>query len=122
MFANEFAATSEHIGQPKKTTPSTAIQVLKQRVSRRLRRKKRANAGQLNLSLEGGPVSLPRFWQRRFYNFHVWSLKKRVEKLHDMHMNPLKRKLVDHPKDWPWSSFSFYSNPKQALIRVDPVR
>jgi hypothetical protein len=32
---------------------------------------------------------------------NVWSLKKRVEKLHYMHMNPLKRKLVDHPKDWP---------------------
>jgi len=32
----------------------------------------------------------------------------------------LKRKLVDHPKNWPWSSFSFYSN-KHGLIRVDPV-
>jgi hypothetical protein len=38
-----------------------------------------------------------------------------------MHMNPLKRKLVDHPRDWPWSSFSFYSDPKQGLIRVDPI-
>jgi hypothetical protein len=36
-------------------------------------------------------------------------------------MNPLKRKLVDHPKDWPWSSFSFYSNLKHGLIRVDPI-
>jgi hypothetical protein len=23
--------------------------------------------------------------------------------------------------DWPWSSFSFYANPKHGLIRVDPV-
>jgi hypothetical protein len=38
-----------------------------------------------------------------------------------MHMNPLKRKLVDHPRDWPWSSFSFYSDFKSGLIRVDPV-
>jgi hypothetical protein len=52
---------------------------------------------------------------------NVWSLKKRVEKLHYMHRNPLKRKLVDHPKAWPWSSFSFYSNLKNGLIRVDPV-
>ena len=44
-----------------------------------------------------------------------------VEKLPYMHMNPLKRKLVHHPKDWPWSSFSFYSNLKSGLIRVDPV-
>ena len=36
-------------------------------------------------------------------------------------MNPLKRKLVNHPRDWPWSSFSFYSQLKGGLIRVDPV-
>jgi REP element-mobilizing transposase RayT len=52
---------------------------------------------------------------------NVWSQKKFAEKLHYMHMNPLKRKLVLHPKDWPWSSFLFYSNPKHGLIRVDPV-
>jgi putative transposase len=109
------------ISEPTKGTPSTVIQVLKQRVSRRLRRKKRARAGQLNLLFASGDDSLPRFWQRRFYDFNVWSLKKRVEKLHYMHMNPLKRKLVHHLKDWPWSSFSFYSNLKQGLIRIDPV-
>jgi putative transposase len=110
------------IGEPTKGTPSTVIQVLKQRVSRRLRRKKRAFPGQLNLNFESGEPQQPRIWQRRFYDFNVWSLKKRVEKLHYMHMNPLKRRLVDHPKDWPWSSFSFYSNPKHGWIRVDPVR
>ena len=119
------------ISEPAKGTPSTVIQVLKQRVSRRLRRKKRAPSGQWNLIFASGEDSLPRFWQRRFYDFRmrailvarrniVWSLKKRVEKLHYMRRNPLKRKLVDHPKDWPWSSFSFSSNLKSGLIRVDP--
>jgi putative transposase len=110
------------IGEPAKGTPSTVVQVLKQRASRRVRRRKRAPAAQLNLTFGRGECALPRFWQRRFYDFNVWSLKKRVEKLHYMHMNPLKRKLVDHPRDWPWSSFSFYSNPKHGLIPVDPVR
>src|SRR5579864_5934884 len=110
------------IGEPNQATPSTVIQVLKQRVSRRLRRKKRAIAGQLNLNFECGEPSQPRMWQRRFYDFNVWSLKKRVEKLHYMHMNPLKRKLVDYPRDWPWSSFSFYANPNHGLIRIDPIR
>jgi REP-associated tyrosine transposase len=109
------------ISEPAKGTPSTVIQVLKQRVSRRLRRKKRDAAGQFCLPFAGGGEALRRFWQRRFYDFNVWSLKKRVEKLHYMHMNPLKRKLVDHPRDWPWSSFSFYSDLKCGLIRVDPV-
>jgi putative transposase len=109
------------ISEPAKGTPSTVIQVLKQRVSRRLRRKRRAPAGQLNLTFAIGDDSLPRFWRRRFYDFNVWRLKKRVEKLHYMHMNPLNRKLADHPKDWPWSSLCFYSNLKRGLIRVDLV-
>ena len=121
-----YVVMPEHIhllmSEPTIGTPPTAIQVLKQRVSRWLRRKKRANAGQLDLSFEYREKSQPRFWQRNFYDFNVWSLKKRVEKLHYIHMNPLKRKLVDHPKDWPWSSCSFYSNPKHGLIRIDPVR
>src|ERR1700676_5320165 len=120
-----YVAMPDHIhlliSEPAKGTPSTVIQVLKQRVSRRLRRKTRTPAAQLNLLFAGGDDWLPRFWQHRFYDFNVWSLKKRVEKLHYMHMNPLKRKLVAHPKDWPWSSFSFYSKPKHGLIRVDPV-
>jgi putative transposase len=109
------------ISEPAKGTPSTVIQVLKQRTSRRLRRKRRRPTGQLNLIFASGEDWLPRFWQRRFYDFNVWSLKKRVEKLHYMHMNPLKRKLVDHPRDWPWSSFSFYANPKHGLICIDPI-
>ena len=120
-----YVVMPEHVhlllSEPAKGTPSTIIQVLKQRVSRRLRRKRQAPAAQLSLLFAGDDDSLPRFWQRRFYDFNVWSLKKRVQKLHYMHMNPLKRKLVDHPKDWPWSSFSFYSNLKHGLIRVDPV-
>ena len=52
------------ISEPAKGTPSTVIQVLKQRVSRRLRRNRRAPAGQLKLRFEGGEDSLPRFWQR----------------------------------------------------------
>src|SRR5579864_1426609 len=64
------------IAKPAKGTPSTVIQVLKQRVSRRLRRNKRAFAGQLNLNFESGEPSQPRMWQRRFYGFNVWSLKE----------------------------------------------
>jgi putative transposase len=109
------------ISEPVKGTPSTVIQVLKQRVSRRLRRKKRKPTAQLNMTFARSDDSLPRIWQRRFYDFNVWSLKKRVEKLQYMHLNPLKRKLADHPKDWPWSSFSFYSKLQHGLIKIDPV-
>ena len=111
------------ISEPAQGTPSSALQVLKQRVSRRLRSKPRQKVftQQLRLPFRQAHDFLPRFWQPRFYDFNVWSQTKFVEKLHYMHMNPVKRKLVAHPKDWPWSSFSFYLNPKHGLIRVDPV-
>jgi putative transposase len=110
------------ISEPSKGTPSTVIQVIKQRVSRRLRRKRPAQARQLRLHFAEEEDLPRRFWPRRFYDFNVWSLKKRVEKLHYMHMNPVERKLVAHPKDWPWSSFLFYSKPPSGLIPIDPIR
>src|SRR6266581_8977092 len=53
-----YVAMPEHIhlliSEPVKGTPSTVIQVLKQRVLRRLRRTRRAPAGQLNLIFASG--------------------------------------------------------------------
>ena len=109
------------ISEPAKGTPSTIMQVLKQRVSRQLRRKTRASTRQLKLRFQSSDHSSPQFWQPRFYDFNVWSQKKFVEKLQYMHMNPLKRKLVVHPKDWPWSSFSFYAKTDSVLVRIDPM-
>ena len=59
------------ISEPSKGTPSTVMQVLKQRVSRRMRRKKRKamSTQQLKLRFQGFDHSLPQFWQPRFYDF-----------------------------------------------------
>ena len=117
-----YVVMPEHIhllmSEPAKGTPSTAIQVLKQRVSRRLRRKKRANAGQLNLSFAGGENSQPRFWQRRFYDFNVWSQRKRIEKLCYMHDNPVKDGLVEEPKQWEWSSYRSYVLGEAGKVKI----
>jgi putative transposase len=111
------------ISEPAKGTPSTVMQVLKQRVSRRLRRKPRRkmSSPQLSLRFTGCNHALPQFWQARFYDFNVWSQRKFVEKLQYMHMNPPNRRLVAHPKDWPWSSFSFYAKRDSGLVRIDPM-
>jgi putative transposase len=110
------------ISEPEKGTPSTVMQVLKQTVSRRLRGKRRRKAeSQLALPFRESE-SLPRqFWQRRFHDFNVWSHKKRREKLEYMHMNPVKRKLVRDPKDWPWSSYSHYEKGEEGIVRIDDV-
>ena len=44
------------------------------------------------------------------------------EKLDYMHANPVKRRLVKHPKDWLWSSFSFYATGEAGLISLDCLR
>ena len=53
------------IGEPARGTPSTAMQVLKQRVSRRLRGRRKVRAGQLELALENGEELPARFWRIR---------------------------------------------------------
>lgn len=111
------------ISEPARGTPSTVMQVLKQRVSRKLRRKRqRATPAQLGFRFHSFANTLPQFWQPRFYDFNVWSAKKLGEKLEYMHANPVKRRLVRHPKDWPWSSFLFYEQKVPVLVRIDPIR
>jgi putative transposase len=110
------------ISEPKKETPSKVLQVLKQRVSRAMRgKKRRSSQAQLSLKFPGEAGGLRRFWQKRFYDFNVWSPEKLREKLNYIHANPVQRKLVQHPKEWPWSSWSFYANGDCGLVRIDPV-
>ena len=93
------------ISEPAVGTPGTVLQVVKQRVSRTLR--------------DESVTPTKGFWERRFYDFNVWSLKKRVEKIHYMHMNPVTRGLVSVPADWAWSSFRFYQYGEVGLCPPD---
>ena len=36
-----------------------------------------------------------------------------------MQANLVIRELVNDPKDWPWSSWTFYEKSEVGLIRVD---
>jgi REP-associated tyrosine transposase len=104
------------ISESKFADPSTVVRVLKQRVARRLLCTRRKRAGQLELF---GP---PRqFWQKRFYDFNVFTAKKRIEKLKYMHRNPVKRGLVPSPELWRWSSFNFYASESVYIVNVEPV-
>jgi len=56
----------------KGTTPSTVMQLLKQRVSRKMRkRKKTGRAGQLEFAFGETVEDARSFWQARFYDFNV---------------------------------------------------
>jgi hypothetical protein len=51
----------------------------------------------------------PHVWQRRFYDFNIWSEHKRIEKLRYMLRNPVKSGLVLEPGQWEWSSYRTYA-------------
>jgi putative transposase len=78
------------------------LQVLKQKTSRKLKKK-----------------GEKQFWQRRYYDFNVHSEFKRVEKLRYMHRNPVKRGLVAKPEDWEWSSFMHYATGKIGKVEIE---
>ena len=62
-----------------------------------------------------------RVWQRGGYDMNIWSPKKINEKLDYMHNNPVVRKLVAQPGDWPWSSWRFYDLNDTSLLPMDPI-
>jgi putative transposase len=110
------------IGESKKGTPSTVVHSLKLRVSKRMRRgRQKQSTTQRTLPFREGGRELPQFWQKRFYDFNVYSAAKRREKLEYMHRNPVTRRLVNDPKDWLWSSYAFYSGRGTPLMEMDVV-
>jgi putative transposase len=116
-----YVVMPEHIhllvSEPSEADLSRVMQVLKQRVARRvlnvLRRRKRPDQTSL---WDGNPEH---FWQRRFYDFNVWSDHKRIEKLRYMHRNPARRRLVIEPDQWLWSSFRFYAYGEPGLVVIN---
>ncbi len=119
-----YVVMPEHVhllmSEPKHGTPSTVLQKLKLRVSRRMRNPRKFGGTeqvQLPFEEEEGPPQA--FWQARFYDFNVYTKGKKMEKLNYMHANPVTRGLAKHPEDWPWSSWSFYAKGEPGLIRID---
>ncbi len=110
------------ISEPKEGTPSTVLQRLKLRVAPRLRKRRRSGiADQMRLPFEETKEPLRAFWQARFYDFNVYTRGKMKEKLNYMHANPVVRGLVEHPKDWRWSSWGFYWGREAGMVKIDLV-
>ena len=111
------------ISEPEAGTPSTVMQVVKQRFARRVLAKLRRTSRPGQLSLwDGEVVEAGHVWQRRFYDFNVWSERKRMEKLRYMHRNPVKRGLVGEPEQWRWSSYRQYAYGEAGPIKINEWR
>jgi len=111
-----YAVMPEHfhllMSEPQIGTPSTAMQSVKQRYAQRVipRRRRR------DRSSKEEPMPI---WQPRFYDFNLWTERKRIEKLRYVHRNPVKRGLVQEPEQWRWSSFRYYKNGDVVPVRIN---
>jgi len=90
------------ISEPERGSLALALQMLKQWASQKL----------------GGGSRTP-FWQPRYYDFNVWSERKRVEKLRYLHRNPVSRGLAATPEDWAWSSFRHYLTGEEGAVEIE---
>ena len=123
--------------EPESGDPSVVMKVIKERFSRRVNQSRVTNRSRavnqsrsVNQSPEGAPLiesfaisgcshpSSVALWQKRFYDFNVWTERKQIEKLRYMHRNPVKRGLVEKPEQWEWSSFRSYLYGETGLVRV----
>lgn len=104
------------VSEPEQGDPSVVMKVVKERFSRRLNRRRRTRSvGQSWLwNLSPNPI-----WQKRFYDFNVWSTRKRIEKLRYIHRNPVKRGLVTQPDQWKWSSFRAYAYGETGTVPIN---
>jgi putative transposase len=59
------------------------------------------------------------FWQARYYDFNVHSAEKTTEKLKYLHRNPVARRLVSKPEEWPWSSYRHYQTGIEGTVQIE---
>jgi putative transposase len=116
-----YVVMPEHVhlllSEPQSKSVSAVIQALKLGFARRVLAagSRRRNCGQADL-FEFTPL---RIWQKRYYDFNVWTAHKRAEKLHYMHDNPVARGLVTSPELWRWSSYRAYHCGERGPVRVN---
>jgi putative transposase len=103
LYVLGYVVMPEHVHllprEPKSAPLSKALHALKSSVSKR---------------------SLQRpFWLPRYYDFNVFTSRKRLEKLRYIHRNPVKRGLVERPEDWQCSSFCHYATGGSGTVEIE---
>ncbi len=118
-----YVVMPEHVhlllSEPERGDPSVVMQVVKQSFVRRLLRGLGNPTHPAQASLRPEPLRAGEVWQRRFYDFMVWTEQNRVEQLRSMHRNPVRRGLVLSPEQWAWSSFRHYAYGEVGAVVVN---
>jgi putative transposase len=103
FFVSAYVVMPEHVhllvSEPLKSDLATVLQALK-------------------LSVAVQRTERP-FWQKRYYDFNVWSDRKVVEKRRYIHRNPVTRGLVKEPEEWKWSSFRHWRTGEGGTVEIE---
>ena len=59
------------------------------------------------------------FWQTRYFDRNISGEAARTEVIHYIHRNPAKRGLVQHPDDYPWSSYTHHLTGSPGPIEIE---
>jgi putative transposase len=123
-----YVVMPEHVhllmSEPQRASLSTAMQALKLGVVRSLDSRSVVPRSRKTGETWGTPSvadskNRTPFWMPRFYDFNVWTEKKRIEKLRYIHRNPVARGLVASPEQWPWTSFRWYSSGEIVPVKIN---
>ncbi len=103
FFVVAYVVMPEHVhllvSEPRGCLLSKAIQAIK-----------------LSVSVQSGQRP---FWQKRYYDFNVWSQEKIIEKRRYIHRNPVRRGLVISPDEWAWSSFRHWRTGEVGIVEIE---
>ena len=125
-----YVVMPEHVhlllSEPERGNPSLVMLAIKQGFARRLLRNPRYAVDSAPGNLAGSAaLAGDHVWQRCFYDFAVFTEKKRVEKLRYLHRNPVKRGLVLEPQQWSpagpisWNKYP-WGRQRRRLLRARP--
>ena len=89
------------VNEPPRIVLAQFLKAFKQIASRKLR----------------GPRE--KFWQDRYYDSNVYGEEARSEVIRYIHRNPVKRRLVEKPEDWLWSSFRHYATGVKGTVEIE---
>ncbi len=71
------------------------------------------------LSKRRGIGEASSFWQKRYYDRNIRDEQEFRVKLRYLHRNPIKRRLVQAPGDWKWSSFRHYALREMGTVEIE---
>ena len=90
------------------------------RFLRAMRSRKRRALGQRTLNFPTQPANYGASGSGGITTSMPIARRKCERSLEYIHANPIQRRLVTHPRDWPWSSWTFYACG-EGLLQIDSL-